>query len=844
MPTESSQNNLNNTPENNPVLDQNFLDSIKPYAREVSYPAGDIIVSRGDPGSFLYLILSGSVEVFLSEQQRRLPLARLTAGAPFGEMSLLTGSPVSAHVAAVTPTTLLQIPAEKFQKAIAHSAPLRNHILSTLCHNLRHTSAEAWNLYQHSQTLSSLINVSEKDEPIIAESPAMTRLQQQLDDIPADSTPLLITGEPGVGKCFLAKKIHHKFAQPTNPVIFVDCRLINPEQSGKILFGAQNLHNLTWTNLPQDPSQLRLEGAIHLADHGSLILKHLDVLDPDAQKTLSKYLESQSQTDNLFPRTRIIATTSQELNTIASKEQFLFDLNQQQKTNIIMVPPLRRRKRDILPLAQLSLKNSPSSDHAKTLTFTESAQHALLAGKYHHRNVAELREAVELAATFADSDLIDAQHIFTGPKHTDNPIEHDLTHKPFFRWLTKKNSTRLLQAIMLAIFSTIIFFCLTTPESNLGQIANALAWGAWWPTMLVIFLLFGRLWCTVCPVATAGRIARSFGAIKSAPPPDWIKNNTGWIMALLFILIIWSEHVFHMTETPYATGILLIILMTLPVFFCLFFQRETWCRYICPLGSLAAGYAACSTIQVHANPAICASQCTSHDCYKGADKEPGCPMFHHPLYSRDAHFCKLCFTCLRSCPHQSPRIFIRPPLMDLWRLDDLSKTLVPFALIVFFLSIILLLATRINNIAVPTTFSALTALSLILTYLFNGAFNRCISTDHDPALIARISFALLILAWGPFMAFHLTSIPQLETIHFLTNNDSTLGNFLQNHTLNLLFLSQFLAITFAALISAISLRRIRSNRQNLKDSYNPWLWRSILTVSIIYFVVAIYLILP
>ena len=173
-------------------------------------------------------------------------------------------------------------------------------------------------------------------------------------------------------------------------------------------------------------------------------------------------------------------------------------------------------------------------------------------------------------------------------------------------------------------------------------------------------------------------------------------------MAFLFLIIVGSEHIFHMTSAPFATGILLLCLMSLPAFFCLLFQRETWCRYLCPLGSLAASYSISSTVQVHANPGVCASQCTTHDCFKGSSTEPGCPVFHHPLYARDAHLCKLCFTCLRSCPHQSARLYLHTPLQNLWRIGELGKALVPFALAVFFFDVFSCTTRPLMRVALPT----------------------------------------------------------------------------------------------------------------------------------------------
>jgi hypothetical protein len=314
-------------------------------------------------------------------------------------------------------------------------------------------------------------------------------------------------------------------------------------------------------------------------------------------------------------------------------------------------------------------------------------------------------------------------------------------------------------------------------------------------------------------------------------------------MALLFLIIVWAEHVFHMSHTPFATGLLLLSLMLAPILFCLIFQREVWCRYLCPLGSLAASYSVCSTVQVHANLNVCASQCTSHDCFKGSQTESGCPVYHHPLYARDAHLCKLCFTCLRSCPHQSARIYLHPPLQNLWRLGELSRTLVPFALVVFFLAIAMLSSHRLPWSATVGGFTLLSSLSMVLAFILHAGLAKLFANDQDPALTCRIAFGLLILAWGPFMAFYLYYIPELDAILIQAADDSFLSSIFNTTPISLLFILQFITVMFAAVCAAICFWRIKGHRANCIGKSSFWPWKFIAALCIVYLVVTITLIL-
>ncbi len=78
-------------------------------ARPVEYHGGDDVVRQGDMDGSLFIVSRGVLEVSLESQGKRVPVARLGTGDFFGEMSLLTGSPRSAHVTALCDTTALEI---------------------------------------------------------------------------------------------------------------------------------------------------------------------------------------------------------------------------------------------------------------------------------------------------------------------------------------------------------------------------------------------------------------------------------------------------------------------------------------------------------------------------------------------------------------------------------------------------------------------------------------------------------------------------------------------------------------------------------------------------------------
>lgn len=104
-----------------------------------THEPGSLVIQEGDDGSHLFVIKSGSVEVYTSLKDQRIDLATLGPGEIFGEISILTGSPTTANVVARTRTELVKFSRrEVVQTAERH--PQVAHLLSeTKEHRVRET---------------------------------------------------------------------------------------------------------------------------------------------------------------------------------------------------------------------------------------------------------------------------------------------------------------------------------------------------------------------------------------------------------------------------------------------------------------------------------------------------------------------------------------------------------------------------------------------------------------------------------------------------------------------------------------------------------------------------------
>jgi cAMP-dependent protein kinase regulator len=108
-----------------------------------SFDEGDIIVTEGEVGASLFLIVSGEVKVFTrGERGEHLPLAELGAGDFFGEVSLLTGKPRTATITARSPVEAIELTREDVDR-IAAEHPEVPGILEEFYNRRAHQTVEA-----------------------------------------------------------------------------------------------------------------------------------------------------------------------------------------------------------------------------------------------------------------------------------------------------------------------------------------------------------------------------------------------------------------------------------------------------------------------------------------------------------------------------------------------------------------------------------------------------------------------------------------------------------------------------------------------------------------------------
>jgi hypothetical protein len=171
---------------------------------------------------------------------------------------------------------------------------------------------------------------------------------------------------------------------------------------------------------------------------------------------------------------------------------------------------------------------------------------------------------------------------------------------------------------------------------------------------------------------------------------------------------------------------------------------------------------------------------------------------------------------------------------------------VPFALFLFFFSPAMLASQGSTWAATTAGFTVNALLSIIATLAALPLLPRLLAAGKslDPVLSPRVAFSLLVLAWGPAMAYQLNHIESLAGLRIQAVGGSSPFPFLSSGTLTVQASLQAGVILLAGLLAFICLAGIRWRNSRLGTPVAPWGWRAILLVCAAYTALSILLVMP
>lgn len=230
-----------------------------------------------------------------------------------------------------------------------------------------------------------------------AHSHVMKQLFEQVREVAENpKSSVMLLGETGTGKEFLARIIHHNGPRAAGPFIGVNCTAIPKELFESELFGFERG---AFTGANQ-----RKFGLLEKAEGGTLFLDEIGDLDQSMQGKLLRVIQERSfrrlgGTDDIGVDFRLITATNRDLKKEVARGAFREDLYFRLNVVAFELPPLRKRVEDIVPLSLRAIVRF-AQEFGKQVPELDPETRALLERYHYPGNIRELQNILERAMIF------------------------------------------------------------------------------------------------------------------------------------------------------------------------------------------------------------------------------------------------------------------------------------------------------------------------------------------------------------------------------------------------------------------------------------------------------------
>jgi DNA-binding NtrC family response regulator len=242
---------------------------------------------------------------------------------------------------------------------------------------------------------------------IVGRSPNFLKALHVAKRVAGSSAHIFLTGETGSGKEVFAKYIHSESRKRKGPFVAINCSAIPENLLESELFGHAKG---SFTG-----AQEKRIGLFEEAQDGTLFLDEIGDLTLSLQAKLLRVLEDKRIKrvgENQYRpiNCRIVSATHKDLPKEVSEHRFREDLYYRLDVISIVIPPLRDRKDDILPLAELFLKRFSLNNDSIAKSFSKEAEQFMLENVW-RGNVRELENSIERAVILSNTSEISLAEI-------------------------------------------------------------------------------------------------------------------------------------------------------------------------------------------------------------------------------------------------------------------------------------------------------------------------------------------------------------------------------------------------------------------------------------------------
>lgn len=286
------------------------------------------------------------------------------------------------------------------------------------------------------------INTSFNENFITGKSKRMQEIMQHVGLVASTDVTVLIEGETGSGKEYIARAIHNASKRREKPFIAVDCGAIPKDLANSELFGHVRG---AFTGATNDKT-----GYYEQANGGTLFLDEVGNLQHENQLKLLRALENRlihKVGDNKTIRidVRIIAASNVSLLEKIKSTEFREDLYHRLNGFKIRLPALRQRKEDIIEFAEFFIKKANRNFNKNITALDNDVKNLFIHYKW-HGNIRELHNVVTRAVLLSRTNVITADVL---PDEIKIQHLHDSSHETDKNEIKLHDITELKEAIVL-----------------------------------------------------------------------------------------------------------------------------------------------------------------------------------------------------------------------------------------------------------------------------------------------------------------------------------------------------------------------------------------------------------
>ncbi|HTZ73138.1 MAG TPA: sigma 54-interacting transcriptional regulator [Candidatus Aquilonibacter sp.] len=242
---------------------------------------------------------------------------------------------------------------------------------------------------------------------LIGNSGPIRRVYEQVSQVAATNTTVMLRGESGTGKELIAHAIHYNSGRKNNPFVKVNCAALPETLIESELFGYEKG---AFTG-----AFSQKKGRFELAEGGTLFLDEIGDLNASTAVKLLRVLQEREfdrlgGTRPIKADVRLIVATNKDLEKAIAEGAFREDLYYRLNVFAIFLPPLRERKSDILLLAEHFLEKY-SNQHGKSIKRVSTPAIDMLMSYHWPGNIRELENTIERAVLVCEGGVIHGHHL-------------------------------------------------------------------------------------------------------------------------------------------------------------------------------------------------------------------------------------------------------------------------------------------------------------------------------------------------------------------------------------------------------------------------------------------------